>query len=61
MTQKIIYLVERYEMLLDANTRGLSVFAERAFADENQANAFCLKQDPGGERFRILLPLWVWG
>ena len=55
MNQKLVYLVQRYEMPMD-DTPGCPTYPERVFKTLEEAFAFCRKQDPTNEGFEYKCP-----
>lgn len=51
MSEKIVYLVQRYEMPLD-DTPGLINIPEKVFLDYKSAQEYCVKQDPELKGFK---------
>lgn len=49
MTQKLIYIVQRFEMPMDDRPGFCDVVFERAFLTEEAAKKFCQAQDPKDE------------
>lgn len=54
MIQKLVYLVQRYEMPLDAP--GIHKFPEYVFESVEKAKEYCLKQDPEDKGFEYTCP-----
>lgn len=55
MNQKIVYLVQRYEMPMD-DTPDCPTYPERVFETIEDALVFCRKQDPTDEGFEYKCP-----
>lgn len=55
MSEKIVYLVQRYEMPLD-NTPGLINVPEKVFVDMRSAQDYIIKQDPELKGFKYKCP-----
>lgn len=55
MTQKVIYIVQRYEMPMD-DTPGIDVFFEKAFLTAKAAKDYCLNLDPNNNGIEYECP-----
>lgn len=51
MKEKIVYLVQRYEMPLD-DTPELINIPEKVFVDQESAQEYCMQQDPSLKGFK---------
>jgi hypothetical protein len=54
MTEKLVYLVQRYEMPLDNS--GMFAFPEKVFLTERAAQDYCRKNDPEDNGFEYTCP-----
>lgn len=55
MTDKIMYLVQRWEMPLGDKT-GMTPLAERVYDSKEKAVEYCRQQDPEGKGFEYTCP-----
>ena len=54
MTQKLVYLVQRYEMPVDGT--GIYNLPEYVFDTAEKAKEYCLRQDPEDNGFQYTCP-----